>query len=110
MVKQRLVFFKKAKKSSKHTSRTFPHVSEGILFPNWWKVTYVALAFKNVGERSTAYNCRLVNLLSVISKIFEKVLNNKLVDRLKKCRLFLISIMILGLLVQLQTSLKFYLM
>ena len=29
--------------------------------------------FKNVGERSTAKNCNLVSLLSVVSKFFEKL-------------------------------------
>ena len=33
--------------------------------------------FKNVGERSAAKNFRLVNILSVISKVFEKLVNNK---------------------------------
>ena len=44
--------------------------------------------FKNVGERSTAKNYRPVSLLSVVSKIFEKLVNNRIVDHLEKCRLF----------------------
>ena len=40
--------------------------------------------FKNVGERSTAKNCRPVSLFSVISKVFEKIVNNKIVDHLEK--------------------------
>ena len=44
--------------------------------------------FKNVGEKSTAKNYRLVSLLSVISKAFEKLVNNRIVDHLKKCGLF----------------------
>ena len=44
--------------------------------------------FKNVGERSTAKNYRPVSLLSVVSKVFEKLVNNKIVDRLEKCGLF----------------------
>ena len=44
--------------------------------------------FKNVGERSTAKNYRPFSLLSVVSKVFEKLLNNKLVDYLEKCGLF----------------------
>ena len=44
--------------------------------------------FKNVGERSTAKNCCPVSLLSVISKVFEKLINYRIVDRLEKCTLF----------------------
>ena len=42
-------------------------------FPDWWKVSSVVLVFKNVGERSTTKNYRPVNLLSVVSKVFEKL-------------------------------------
>ena len=52
--------------------------------------------FKNVGERSTAKNYRPVSLLSVVSKVFEKLINNRIVDHF-----FLISSMVLGLLDQL---------
>ena len=45
-------------------------------------------AFKNVGERSTAKNYRPVSLLSVVSKVFEKLVNNRIVDHLEKCGLF----------------------
>ena len=44
--------------------------------------------FKNVGERSTAKNYCPVSLLSVVSKVFEKLVNNKIVDHLEKCGLF----------------------
>ena len=44
--------------------------------------------FKNVGERSTAKNYRPVSLLSVVSKVFEKLLNNRIVDHLEKSGLF----------------------
>ena len=44
--------------------------------------------FKNVGERSTATNYRPVSLLSVVSKVFEKLVNNRIVDHLEKCGLF----------------------
>ena len=42
-------------------------------FPNCWKVSSVVPVFKNVGERSTAKNYHPVSLLSVISKVFEKL-------------------------------------
>ena len=61
----------------------------------------MALVFKNTGERSTAKNYRTVSLLSVVSKMFE-LLNNRLVDHLEKCGLFLISSMVSSLLNQLQ--------
>ena len=44
--------------------------------------------FKNVGERSTAKNYCPVSLLSVVSKVFEKLVNNRIVDHLAKCGLF----------------------
>ena len=44
--------------------------------------------FKNVGKRSTAKHYRPVNLLSVVSKVFEKLINNRIVDHLEKCGLF----------------------
>ena len=44
--------------------------------------------FKNVGGKSTAKNDRLVSLLSVISKVFEKLVNNRIFNHLKKCGLF----------------------
>ena len=40
------------------------------------KLSYV---FKNVGERSTAKNYRPVSILSVVSIVFEKLVNNKIV-------------------------------
>ena len=44
--------------------------------------------FKNFGERSTAKNYRPVVLLSVVSKVFEKFINNRIVDHLEKRGLF----------------------
>ena len=50
--------------------------------------------FKNVGstakngERSTAKNYRLVSFFSVVSKVFEKLVNNRIDEHLKKCDLF----------------------
>ena len=51
-------------------------------------VSSVVLIFKNVGERSTAKNCHPVSLLSVVCKVFSKLVNNRLVDQLKICDLF----------------------
>ena len=57
-------------------------------FPDCWKVSLVVPVFKNVGERSTAKNYRPVCLLSVVSKVFKKLVNNRIVDHLEKCGLF----------------------
>ena len=57
-------------------------------FQDCWKYSLVVSVFKNVGERSTAKNYRPVSLLSVVSKVFEKFLNNRIVDHLEKCNVF----------------------
>ena len=57
-------------------------------FLDYWKVSSVVPVFKNVGERSTAKNYHPVSLLSVISKVFEILLNDRIVDHLEKCDLF----------------------
>ena len=53
-------------------------------FPDCWKVSSVVPVFKNVGERSTAKIYHPVSLLSVVSKNFEKLVNNRIVDHLEK--------------------------
>ena len=57
-------------------------------FPDCWKVSLVVPVFKNVGERSIAKNYRPVSVLSVFSKVFEKIVNNRIVNHLEKCGLF----------------------
>ena len=44
--------------------------------------------FKNVWGRSTAKNYRPGSLLSVVSKVFEKLANDRIVDHLEKSGLF----------------------
>ena len=56
-------------------------------FPDCWKVSLVVPVFKNVGEWSTATNYCLVSLLSVVSKVFEKIVKNRIVDHLEICGL-----------------------
>ena len=46
-------------------------------FPDCWKVSFVDPVFKNVGERPTAKNYCPVSLLSVVSKVFENLVNNR---------------------------------
>ena len=43
--------------------------------------------FKNVGERSIGKNYSPVSLLSVVSKVFEKLVNNRIFEHLDKCGL-----------------------
>ena len=66
----------------------FSKCLEESCVPDCWKVSSVVPVFKNVGKRSTAKNYRPVSLLSVISKVFEKLVNNRIVDHLEKCGLF----------------------
>ena len=44
--------------------------------------------FKNIVERSTDNNYRPVSLFSVVSKVFEKLANNRIVDHLEKYGIF----------------------
>ena len=57
-------------------------------FPDCWKFSSVVPAFKNVGEKSTNKNYHPVSFLSMVSKVFEKLVNNRIVDHLEKCDLF----------------------
>ena len=51
-------------------------------FPDDWKISLVAPLFENLGERSAAKNCCLVSFLIMVSKVFEKYVNNRLIDHL----------------------------
>ena len=57
-------------------------------FPDCWKVSLMVPVFENVWERSTVKNYYPVSLLSVVSKVFEKLVSNRIVDHLDKCGLF----------------------
>ena len=48
--------------------------------------------FKNVGERLTAKNYCPISLLSVVSKVFEKLVNIRTVDHLEKYGLGLLRL------------------
>ena len=78
-------------------------------FPNCCKVSSVVHVFKNVWERPAAKNDCPVSFLSVISKVFEKLVNNRTVDHLEKCGFFSDFQYGLGLLNQLQIFLLLYL-
>ena len=57
-------------------------------FPDCWKVSLVVPVFKNIGGRSTAKNYHPVSLLSAVSKVFEKLVNNRTFGYLEKCGFF----------------------
>ena len=57
-------------------------------FPDCWKVSLGVPVFKNVGERFIAKNYCPVSLPSVVSKVFDNLVNNNIVDHLEKCGLF----------------------
>ena len=69
-------------------AKLFNNCLKESCFPDCWKVSSVVPVFKNVGERSTAKNYGPVSLLSVVNKVFEKLVINRIVDHLEKCGLF----------------------
>ena len=69
-------------------AKLFNKCLKEFCFLDYWKVSSVVPVFKNVGERSTAKNYHPVSLLSVISKVFEILVNDRIVDHLEKCDLF----------------------
>ena len=54
-------------------------------FLQCWKISSVVSVFENVGERCMAKSYNLVSLLSVISKVYQKIVNNRHDDHLQKC-------------------------
>ena len=74
---------------------TFIHISELFImclkefcFPESWKVSSVIPLFKNAEERFTPKSYRLVIHLSVASKVFEKLVNNRFFNHFEKYSLF----------------------
>ena len=57
-------------------------------FPDFWKATLMVAVFRNVGKRSIAKIYCHVSLHSVVSKVCEELVNNRIVDCLEKCGLF----------------------
>ena len=57
-------------------------------FKDCWKVSLVAVVFKSAGEMPTAKNYYPVSLLSLVSKVFGKLVDNRIADHLEKCELF----------------------
>ena len=59
-------------------------MSEGVLFSRLLEGFIGCPVLKNVRERSTAKNYCLVSVLSVVSKVFEKLVNNTIAHQLEK--------------------------
>ena len=57
-------------------------------FPDCWNVSPEVPVFRNVGERRAAKGYCPVSLLSVVSKVFEKLVDNRIVEHLENCGLF----------------------
>ena len=57
-------------------------------FSDCWKVLLVVCVSKNVWEKSTTKNYRPVSLLSIVSKVFGKLVYNRIVAYLEICGLF----------------------
>ena len=56
-------------------------------FPDCWKVLLVVPVFASVGEMYTAKSYRTLTLLSVVTKVLEILLKNRIVHHLEKCGL-----------------------
>ena len=64
-----------------------PELFNLCLRESCFKVSSFVLVFKNMREKSTPKNYHSVSLLSVVSNISEKLVNNKFNDHLEKCGL-----------------------
>ena len=62
-------------------------MSKGVLFSRFLESLISGLLFKNAWEKSTTKNFHCVSLFCVLSKVFEKLLNNRFVNYLQKCDL-----------------------
>ena len=83
-----VVVLKNCEPELSYIAKLFNMCLKESCFSGCWKVSSVVSVFKNVGERSTAKNYCPVSLLSVVSKVFEKLVNNRIVDHLEKCGVF----------------------
>ena len=68
-------------------------------FPSCWKYPSVVPAYKNNGERSDPGNYRPISLLPIVSKVFESLINDRLIKHLEDTGLFLIFSMVFELFV-----------
>ena len=80
MSQERIITFLSSKKKIiNYTSRATFMVNNSFV---------VEVTFRNIGERSTAKNYHPFSFLSVFWKVFEKLVNNRIVDHLGKYDLF----------------------
>ena len=61
---------------------------KGSCYPDCLKISLAVPVFKNIRERSTAKNYHPVSLLTVVSKVFEELVNNNIFDHREKYGLF----------------------
>ena len=73
-------------------------------FPYFWKVSSMVPVFKNVGEKCAAKNYRPVSLISMVRKVFEKLVNDSLLIIQRNMTLILIYSKVLGLLINFRSS------
>ena len=64
-------------------SKLFNKCIKESVFPNCWKCASVVPAFKNCGDRTDPTKYRPISLLPIISKVFERVINNKIIGYLE---------------------------
>ena len=69
-------------------SKLFNKCLSESCFPSCWKCPSVVPVFKNSGDRSDHRNYRPISLLPIISKVFERLLNNHIVAHLEAHHLF----------------------
>ena len=80
----------KAKKTVNFNENSTMCLKESY-FPDFWKVSSVfkvSPVFKFLGVKFAAKNYCPVSYLFVVSKIFQKLVKNRVFDHLKKCHLF----------------------
>jgi hypothetical protein len=65
----------------------FAHCIYTSTIPDKWKLSFVTPIFKNKGTESDPYNYRPIGITSVISKIFERYICDRLVDHLESNKL-----------------------
>ena len=59
-------------------AKLFNNCLKESCFPDYWKVISVVPGFKNVGESSTLKNYGPVSFVSVVSKVFKKLVSNRI--------------------------------
>ena len=60
-------------------AETFNNCLKEYCFIDCWKISSVVPVFKNVGKRSIAKNYHPASYLSVVSKAFGKLVNNRMI-------------------------------